>query len=380
QVALSLVLLTGASLLVRSLDNLMDVPTGLDRDHLAIIDVDARARGYTGDRLETFTREVSARLGQVPGVAAVTWSENGIFSGTEGGSSFQVPGFTAKAEDDTTAAYDLVGPGYVSALGAQLLRGREFTAADFAGPSTAVMVNQTFARFFFGETDPIGRTIQLNDSSTVQIVGVVGDIRDHELTGEMQRRFYLPGIRGASGDPTALSFEVRTVGDPARLLPQLRAAVLAVDPLLPIEDANALSVLMQQSVGGERLLARLATGFGLLALLLASIGLYGVMSYAVTRRTGELGLRAALGASRGQVLRQVMAGALRLVGLGVVVGVPLALGAAQLLKSQLHGLGAVDVPSLSIALAILGCSAVAAAAVPALRASRVSPLVALQQE
>ena len=380
QVALSLVLLTGASLLVRSLDNLMEVPTGLDRDHLAVIDVDARARGYEGDRLETFTREVTARLGQVPGVAAVTWSENGIFSGTESGSTFQVPGFTAKAEDDTSAAYDLVGPGYVSALGAQLLRGREFTEADFSGRSLAVIVNQTFARFYFGDADPIGRSIQLSDTTTVQIVGVIGDIRDHELTGELKRRFYLPAIRGASGDPTALSFEVRTVGDPARLLPQLRAAVLAVDPLLPIEDANALSVLMQQSVGGERLLARLASGFGLLALLLASIGLYGVMSYAVTRRTGELGLRAALGASRGQVLRQVLASALRLVGLGVAIGVPLALGAAQLLKSQLHGMGGVDIPSLSIALAVLGLSALAAAAVPALRASRVSPLVALQQE
>lgn len=380
QVALSLVLLTGASLLVRSLNNLMDGSTGLDRDHLAILDVDIRSRGYTGDRLETFAREVTTRLAQVPGVTAVTWSENGLFSGTESGTSFQVPGFTARAEDDTSSAYDLVGPGYVSAIGARLLRGREFAAPDFAGRSSALIVNETFARFYFGDSDPLGRSIKLNDSSTVQVVGVVGDIRDHALTGEVPRRMYLPAIRGAFGDPTALSFEVRTSGDPARLVPQLRTALLAVDPGITIEQASALAVLMQQSVSSERLLARLAGGFGVLSLLLASIGLYGVMSYAVTRRTGELGLRAALGASRAQVLRQVMGDALRLVGLGVVVGVPLAVAAAQLLKSQLHGLGVIDIPSLVVALGVLGGAALLAALTPALRASRVSPLVALQQE
>ena len=380
QVALSLVLLTGASLLARSLNNLMEGSTGLDRDHLAVIDIDIRSRGYNGDRLESYAGEVTTRLGQVPGVAAVGWSENGLFSGTESGTSFQVPGYTATADDDTTSAYDLVGPGYVSAIGARLLRGREFTASDFAGRSSALVVNEAFARFYFGASDPLGRSIKLNDSSTVQVVGVVGDIRDHALTGDVPRRMYLPAVRGAFGDPTAFTFEVRTTGDPARLLPQLRAAILAVDPSVRIDGASALSQLMQQSVRGERLLARLAGGFGVLALLLASIGLYGVMSYAVTRRTGELGLRAALGASRAQVLQQVLGDALRLVGIGVVLGIPMAVAAAQLLKSQLHGLGAIDVPSLAAALVVLGGAAVLAALTPALRASRVSPLVALQQE
>lgn len=379
QVALSMVLLTGAALLVRSLSHLRQVDTGLDRDHLVIVDVDAQSAGYAGRGLLALATDVVERFGRLPGVTAVTWSENGIFSGTESGASFQVPGFTATQVDDTSAAYDLVGPGYVRAIGARLLRGRDMEARDMTGAPVA-LVNQTFANFYFGDADPLGRTIRFNDTSAVQIVGVVADVRDHSLSEAVRRRFYLPGHLSPQGEPGALSFEVRAHGDPALLVEPLRRTMQAVDPRITIELLAPLTQLMEQSVNEERLLARLATAFGVLALLLASLGLYGVMSYAVARRTGELGLRTALGATAGVVQRGVVGEALRIVGLGLGIGVPLGIGTLRLLASQVHGVGAADPWSLGVAVAALTASAALAAWIPARRASRVSPLVALQRE
>lgn len=380
QVSLSLVLLIGAALLVRSLQSVQNQELGLDRDHLIIADVDAMTRGYTGDRLPVMMKELSGRLQQIGGVAAVTYSENGIFSGTESGTSFQVPGFVANADADTAAAFDQVGPGYIAAIGGRVLRGRDMAADDMERGVPVTMINETMARFYFGDGDPLGRSIQFNDSQSVQITGVVADVKDHELKGEASRRFYLPIARNRFGEPTALSFIVRTTGDPAPVVEQVRKTIAAFDPQLPIEGVNTLSHLMRQSVREDRLLARLATGFGALALLLAAIGLYGVMTYAVSRRTGEIGLRLALGAQRPAVIRMVLGDSLRIVLIGVVAGVPLAIGAARLLRHQLYGVSATNIVAFAVALGVLLVAAIAAALIPAWRASRVQPLVALRQE
>ncbi len=380
QVSLSLVLLIGAALLVRSLQSVQNQELGLDRDHLIIADVDAMTRGYTGDRLLVMLKELSGRLQQIGGVAAVTYSENGIFSGTESGTTFQVPGFVANADADTAAAFDQVGPGYIDAIGGRVLRGRDLAADDMDRGVPVTMINETMARFYFGDGDPVGRSIQFNDSQSVQITGVVADVKDHELKGEASRRFYLPIARNRFGEPTALSFIVRTTGDPAPVVEQVRKTIAAFDPQLPIEGVNTLSHLMRQSVREDRLLARLATGFGALALLLAAIGLYGVMTYAVSRRTGEIGLRLALGAQRPAVIRMVLGDSLRIVLIGVVAGVPLAIGAARLLRHQLYGVSATNAVAFAAALGVLLVAAIAAALIPAWRASRVQPLVALRQE
>ena len=182
-----------------------------------------------------------------------------------------------------------------------------------------------------------------------------------------------------AGEPGSLRFEVRGAGDPAALVNSVRSAVAAVDPLLVIDGVDPLSFLMRQSVREERLLSRLATGFGVLALLLAAVGLYGVMTYAIVRRTGEIGLRVALGAQRGDVIRLVLGDALALVAMGIGVGVPSALASSRLLQSQLHGVGASDPAALVIALSVLTASALIAALIPALRASRVPPLIALRE-
>lgn len=380
QVALSLVLLMGAALLVRSLRSVQGTDTGLDRDHILIVDVDANSRGYQGERLSTLARTLASSFGELQGVTAVSYSENGIFSGSESATNVGVPGFVPRERDDSIAYLDEVGPDFVQATGMRLLRGRDFTLQDDAHAPTVILVNQSFARFYFGSTDPVGRVIRVGDSTSAQIVGLVSDVRDHSLTAAPLRRYYVAYLQHPEGDPGALRFIVRTSGDPARLPASVRRVVAASDPQLVVDGADPLDDLMRHSVREERLLARLASGFGGLALLLAAVGLYGVMMYAVSRRTGEIGLRMALGARRGTVIGMVVGDALRLVFIGMVAGVPLAVLSTKLLRGQLYGVQPTDPASIAVAMAVLATSAVLASLIPALRASRVTPVVALREE
>jgi hypothetical protein len=238
-------------------------------------------------------------------------------------------------------------------------------------------VNEAFARFYFRGGLAVGKYFRA-ESVPIQIVGVINDVRDHTLRTAPERRYYLPYLH-AKEEPGTANFEIRTSEEPARIGPEVRRIVQAADRRLPI-DIDPLTSRMLQSVREERLLARLASGFGVGALLLAAIGLYGVMTYAVTRRTGEIGLRVALGAQRQGVIGLVVGDALRVVVLGFVVGLPVALGALRLLGSQLHGVEATDPLSLAIALSVLLVSAIAAVLLPAFRASRVSPIVALRED
>jgi putative ABC transport system permease protein len=245
-----------------------------------------------------------------------------------------------------------------------------------------VLINQSAAHFYFPNSPAVGKFLHFQDSIAVEIVGVVADTRDHTLDGDPVRRVYFPygNPDTAVARAGSLTLEVRTNGDPAALVQDVRKAVLSVDAALPIDGIAPVSVMMRQSIREERLVAKLATAFGVLALLLAGIGLYGVMTYAITRRTGEIGLRVALGAQRQDVLRMVLFDALRLVGVGLVVGLPLALMSTRLLRTQLHGVGAVDPASIAAAVGVLMASALVAVLVPAMRASKVSPIVALRAD
>jgi predicted permease len=375
QVAISVVLLAGAALLVRSLRSLESRPLGLDAEHLLIVEVDAGSRGYTDATGKTLLEDLAARFRRIPGVVAASYSENGIFSGTENETSISVPGFTARAPSDSQVKNDALGPGYVAAIGARLLQGREFDGHDRA---RVALVNESFARFYFGGRSPVGAWFTM-DSTPYRIVGVIGDVVDHTLTGPVDRRIYTP-LLDRGGLPYSIRFEVRTSGDPLRIAPEVRRTITSVDPRLPVEYLSSLTHRMELSIRQELLLARIASGFGLGALLLAALGLYGVMTYAVTRRTGEIGLRVALGAQRSGVIRLIVRDALVVVLAGFAIGVPVALGTLRYLGSQLHGVGAADPASLASALGVLLVSALAAVLMPALRASRVSPIVALREE
>jgi predicted permease len=378
QVALSLLLLVGAGLLVRNLRAVQHADPGLARDRLLMVDIDPSSRGYKDERLRAFVRELTSRLERLQGVTSVSYSENGIFSGTESQTTVQVEGFIAHHDEDTLSYYDHVGPNYVRTIGGRLLQGRDITAQDNEHAPRVALVNESFARFYFPGVSPLGKQLRF-DSLSAEIVGVIADTKDKDLEAAPVRRLYLPYLHWV-GQPGSAYFIVNAAGDPARLVNDVRRELRSLDAQLPIFGVDPLSLLMRQSLREQRLVARLASGFGVVALLLAAVGLYGVMTYAITRRTGEIGLRVALGAQRGDVLRMVLMEALRLVGAGIVVGLPIALLAVRLLRSQLHGVEASDPVAIGVALGVLLVSATLAALVPAMRASRVAPLVALRQE
>lgn len=380
QVALSVVLLVGAGLLMRSLQHVQQVETGVARDQLLVVDLDIQSRGYGGDRLVALLGALGVSLRRIPGVDAVTYSENGLFIGTESATTLSVPGFEARERLDSITYYDHAGPGFANAIGARLLRGRDLGEQDREGSPGVILVNEAFSRFYFGEASPVGQTIRISDSTFVEIVGVMADVRDRSLTDPSRRRVYVPAQQRPFGDIGALRYLIRTTGDPAAIIPAVRQAVVAVDPDLPIDEVTPLSQLMRQSIRGERLLARLAAIFGGAALLLAGIGLYGVMNYAVTRRVNEIGLRVALGAQPGSVVRMVVRDALHLVAIGIIVGLPLTLASGRVIGSQLHGVTATDPLAIAVALAVLAVAALLAAFLPAIRASRVTPVVALRSD
>jgi predicted permease len=384
QVSLSVVLLVGAAILTRSLSNLQSVDVGFDRDHLVIADLDINARGYVGTPLANLVHLLRDRVAAIPGVRDATFSENGIFSGSDSHTSIAVPGFTARTADDTMIAYDNVGAGYAHAIGARIVAGRDLQSSDENKPARTALATRGLVDFYFPHQDGIGKFIRFSDSIDVQIVGVIADARDHRLTGAVDRRLYFPYVHTDTsssqlGNPGALRLEVRTAGDPAAVVDQIRKAIVAVDPSLPIDGIDPLPSLITSQIRQEILLTQLATAFGVLALALAAIGLYGVMSYSVARRSREMGLRAALGAQRGDVMRLVLTNALALVLSGLVVGLPLAMAMTRLLKSQLHGVGTADPGSIAVAVVVLVVSAIVAALVPALRATRVAPSIALRE-
>lgn len=386
QVALSLVLLAGASMLSRSLHRLQSTDLGFDRDHMIVAVLDTRTPGYDGYQLAALAHALRDRVSRVPGVAAVSYSENGLFSGTESGTSIEVPGFTVRTPDDSNVAYDNAGEGYAHAIGARLLAGRDLDTRDENVLARTALVNETFARFYYGSRPAVGQFFHLNDSVAVQIVGVISDVRGQSLDtpqGDAARRIYFPYLHASDvniDQPGALRLLVRSSGDPGAVVQQVRRAITSVDPTLPIDGITPVTQSIRVSIREERLVTHIATALGALALLLAAIGLYGVVSYSIARRTNEIGVRIALGAQRANIARMVVRDALRPVVVGLVIGTPLAIGAMRLLQAKLSDAGPIDPPSIAIAYLVLAASAVAAAFGPARRATRIDPIQALREE
>jgi predicted permease len=378
QVALSLTLLIGTSMLVRSTRALTNVDAGLARDQLLIVTVDAAPTGLEGERLDQLSHALLERVRRIPGVAAATFSENGVFSGTESFTTLHVVGFTPRTEADTAANYDRVGPGYFKAIGARFIEGRDFTESDNAKALPVTVLNSTMASFYFDKQSALGHRITV-DSATYEVVGVIADTKDHEIRQTATRRLYLPMYQ-AGPSPSQFTFELRATGDPAKLVAAARRELTAENSALLVLDTDPLTALMRQSISQDLLVAQVASFFGALALALAALGLYGVMMYATLRRTSEFGLRMALGADAARVRSMVLGEAMALVVGGTVVGVPLAILATRLLRNQLYGVSVVDPPSIALALVILAASAAIAGFVPASRAARVGPLEALRAD
>jgi len=305
-------------------------------------------------------------------------------SGTRRGSSIKVPGFTPQPGQSMDVEDLQAGPNYAATLGMPLLRGRDIDARDTPASTKVAVVNETFANMFFKDQNPIGRFFSFDDQETtdtpIEIVGVVGDVRTQDAREKPEPAVYRPILQNDDESAYSAAIHVRTAGDPAQFAKPVREVITNIDSKIPIFDVKTLEEQVNDRHKQDRLIAQLVSFFGALALILACIGLYGVMAHGVARRTNEIGIRMALGARRGNIAWMILRETLMLVVIGLVIGVPAALFAARFISSQLFGLGVADPAALIGAGVILTAVALLAGYVPARRASRVNPLTALRYE
>jgi len=383
QVAASLILVVATGLFVHSLVNLGAVNAGFQRENLLSFRVDPVAAGWKGTAAFRLHEQLLQRLASVPGVRAVTLSGNGLFEQSDSGDPISIDGYAPSQTQPVGTPMDHVGPDYFSTVGIPILMGRGIGPQDTATSNRVAVINQTFARRYFPNTNPLGRHVRdvyyPGKPEDMTIVGVVADAKYNSLREETPTRLYAPFWHPLWEHPAAV-YEVRTSPGASGAAAGVRAVVKQIAPQLPPVEIHEVSVLVDDSLGTDRLIARLSTAFGLLAVLLSSIGLYGVTAWTFARRTREIGIRMALGARRGSVFHLVLRDALTLVLIGIAIGIPLALAGTRLIQSMLFGLGKADPLILVMASVLLMGVAALAGLLPAHRASQVDPTVALRQE
>jgi predicted permease len=380
QVAISLVLVIGAGLLARTLANLRNFYPGFNRDNVFLFSVNPPMLGY--NNVVPLYERLLDRLRAIPGVHSASLSVHEPLSTNVSTTSVRVQGPSSQqGEDLAPVNIEPVGPDYFATMEIPVLRGRDFSSNDRNGTPKVAIVNETTARDYFGDADPIGRSVSIpgfvGDPSWIEIVGVARDIKIHDLREPATAMLYVPLFQLPEGGAT---FEIRTAIDPAQVETAVLAVVSNIDSRLPVYAVKTLDSQLDDALVQERLVASLSALFGLLALLLTCVGLYGLMSYTVNRRTGEIGIRMALGAERGRIVRMILRETLLLIACGLLIGLPMAVLASRLIASQLFGLKPGD--PITFSAACLGMAAVALAASywPARRAASVDPMRALRTE
>jgi predicted permease len=386
QIALSTMLVVGSALFIRTLINLNSIDPGFRADHLLLFDINPPSKQYPAPKDVALHARVEEALRSVPGVQSVAIIDNPLIANDRSISDFMIEGAPMveyKRGDNTpNASLADVGHDFLSVMGIPVVAGRAFTPQDVNSPQRVAVVNQTLVRQFFPHDNPIGKRFSLDDrpdkQQWIEIVGVIGDTRYSDLKQEPPALHFdlynqLPQIGGAT-------YTVRTQMPPEAIAPSLRAAVQKIDHDLPLMDIRTQQQQIDATTQQERVFASLTAGFGLLALVLACVGIYGIMAYTVSQRTNEIGIRLALGAERAQVRGMVLREATWLALFGVLAGLAAALGLVQLVKSMLYGLKAADPTSFAGAGCLLLAVAITAAWIPALRASRVEPMEALRHE
>ncbi|HTC32263.1 MAG TPA: ADOP family duplicated permease, partial [Bryobacteraceae bacterium] len=382
QVAVSLVLTIGAGLLARSLANLKDFYPGFNKNNVLLLTMDPLMTGYPEDQLVPLFERLLDRFTAIPGVRSATFSVHGLLNPNASTSEIRVEGHKLEARTELApVGVEPVGPHYFKTVETRVLEGRDFTADDRLGAVKVAAINQTAARFYFGDTNPIARRISMpgyrGDPSWLEIIGVVQDAKYHSLREQPVPMVYISLFQYPE---SGVTFEIRTAIHPSSAATAVINAVKATDARLPVLDIQTLGNQLNDSLVQERLVASLSSAFGSLALLLAAVGLYGLMAFAVNRRTNEIGIRMALGAKPVQIAGMVLRETLLLVSLGLAIGIPVAIAVSKLIATELYGLKSNDPVTLLLASLSTAAIAVLAGYLPARRASRVDPMTALRYE
>jgi predicted permease len=381
QMAFCLLLLVVAGLFVRSLRSIVQTNIGFDREHVLVARVDVRGAGYTAPERQALYRRLSETLRAVPGIESVSLSLTGPLAGSQRTSSLSVEGYTPGAREQLRTNEDIVTAEYFDTVGLRLIEGRKFAAEDRVAGGHSTIVNETMAKRFFGSArNALGKRWDYGDTigkDSNVIVGVVEDARYVDVKAAPPNMCYT--LADAAPDETLADLQVRTSGAPARVAQTVRETLSRAEPRLPVVEILPLSDRLTRGVVEDRMVAGLTAIFGGLALLLASLGLYGTISYGISRRVAELGLRMALGANRTDVLWMVLREALSLVALGLAAGVPLAFLAGRAISALLFGVAPADPLAFMAGAATLLAVSAMAAYLPAHRASRIEPMTALSR-
>ena len=395
QAALSLVLVAGAILMVQSLRRLEHQNFGFQSDHRYIVRVGRAFHDYSSEKREGAYRELRQRLNSIPGVISSSYSMYSPLEGNNWSTSVYVPGRAhLTGEHGDFASWLRIGADYFETVGTRLLRGRTIGEQDTPTSTRVAVVNERFVQKYFKDQDPIGKHFGADGhghESDFEIVGVVEDAKYQDTHGPAYATFFLPYLQhveysdpadnsGEQASHSIETIELHVNGIPENLESMVRQKLAELDPDMTVQRVVAFDEQVSEAMNQERLLARLTTLFGILALTLASIGLYGVTAYTVEQRTREIGIRVAVGANRTNVLSMVLKGALRQVGIGLALGIPLALLSGWLISSQLFEVKGHDPIALTLAAVMLAVCAMVAGLIPARRAASIDPMQALRTE
>lgn len=383
QVAVSLLLVIGASLFVRTLVNLETLDVGFNRNNLLLFGIDPTKSGYRGQRLATFYRELQERIEALPEVKSASLSNYSLISQSFSSNDISIEGYKPKPQERMDVGVLGVGPQFFETMGIPVLLGRSISPQDTEASPRVAVVSESFARRYFPGQSPVGKRFGFGDKnpSEIEIVGVARNAKYSSLHADWESgtTVYVASLQKPE-ELWGMSYEVRTAGNPKKWVPAIRQAVESIDKNVPLSNIKTQTEQIDETIIEERLFAKLTSFFGLLALGLACVGLYGTMSYAVVRRTNEIGIRMALGAQRSRVLEMVLKESSLLVAVGISLGLPIALIATRLVKSFLFGLTPTDPATIFGSTLVLAAVAALAGYLPARRAARVEPLVALRYE
>jgi predicted permease len=387
QITLSVLLLVGATLFLRTLQNLHALDMGFNRSNVLVARLDPLAAGYKGPQLSGIYKELFEKVEALPGVQSVSLGQSRVIAGGMGRGAVSVPGYVPREGETRAVPWNVVSPGYFETLGMHLLSGRDFTWRDDASASPVAVINQTMAHYYFGDEDPVGKRLRLGGFATgapqgtfpIEIVGVVKDAKYTALQEASSRFIYIPYMQAPSQVLESLALHVRTATAPQAIAESVRREVLGINQSL-LQEITTLADQVDATLLQERLVATLSGFFGSLALLLACLGLYGVMSYSVLMRRREIGIRMALGATPGDVLWLVLKESVTLVAVGLAVGIPLAVFLSRTVASMFFQARPTDPVTIGIALLAMVGVVVVAGVLPASRASRVDPVKTLRYE